>query len=67
MEQGLDGLGVCFRQRLVAALFARDLAGVAGVEVGLAGAALHDLAGFGDAEAFGEGLVGLELHKGIHQ
>lgn len=67
VEQRLDGLGVRFRQRLVAALFARDLAGVAGVEVGLAGAALHDLAGLGDANALGEGLVGLELHKGIHQ
>ena len=64
-HEALDVLHVDGGNGLVAALLARDLALVAAVEVVLPTVLDEELATLGDADALGNGLVGLELrHSG---
>ncbi len=62
-QKRFHGLCVRFRQRGVAAFFARDFSGVSRVEVVLTTITLYDLAGLCDAHAFGKGFVSLCFHK----
>lgn len=61
-HQVLDVLFVHGRHRLVATLFARDGAAVAGIEMVLASVAFEHFSGLGDADSFGYRLVGFEFH-----